>query len=198
MRALLASGLVLGVGATLTLSSWNDSEYAETEIEAGTFMLEGSRTGQEGSFEASSEEAAHALSFSSNAGQMYPGSSTYALFSVRTQSGSLGGTSQVQPPQWDREDPESLGHYLNYGIRVLDGTTCNEGTFAASTQVVVESETPLVENEPEVTEQVLAPDGQEPVNYCLELTLPVGANNDAQGARVAPQWEFLGTSTVDE
>lgn len=198
MRALLASGLVLGVGATLTLSSWNDSEYAETEIEAGTFMLEGSRTGQEGSFEASSEEAAHALSFSSNAGQMYPGSSTYALFSVRTQSGSLGGTSQVQPPQWDRENPESLGHYLNYGIRILEGTTCNEETFAASAQVVVDSETPLLEVEPQVTEQVLAPDAQETVNYCIELALPVGDNNDAQGATVAPQWEFLGTSTVDE
>ncbi|MDN5732469.1 MAG: SipW-dependent-type signal peptide-containing protein [Yaniella sp.] len=198
MRALLASGLVLGVGSTLTLSSWNDSEYIETEIEAGTFMFEGSRTGQEGSFEESSEEAAHALTFSSNAGQMYPGSSTYALFSVRTQSGSLGGTSQVQPPQWDRENPESLGHYLNYGIRILEGTTCNEETFAASAQVVVDSETPLLEVEPQVTEQVLAPDAQETVNYCIELALPVGDNNDAQGATVAPQWEFLGTSTVDE
>jgi len=197
IRALLASGLVLGVGATLTLSSWNDSEYVGGELQAGSFGIEGSPTGQDGTYRSSTDGPSHALTFEPEAGQMYPGYTTYALFSVRAQSGSLGGTIQVQPPQWDRENTASLGQYLDYGISVVDGTVCDESAFEASTEPVVGSGTSLSNSEPAATEQNLAADGT-PVNYCIELTLHADASSDAQGQSVTPQWQFLGTSTVDE
>jgi len=42
--AVLAGGLVLGVGAAVTLAAWNDSEFANGTFAAGTFNLEGSTT----------------------------------------------------------------------------------------------------------------------------------------------------------
>lgn len=198
VRAFLASGLVLGVGATLTLASWNDAEYAGAEVEAGFFEVQGSTTGEEGSFTSSSEGAPHSLTFAPEAEQMYPGLSTYALFSIRARPGSLGGTVRVQPPQWDRDNPDSLGEHLEYAIRVIDGTTCDTTTFGASSNVVVESGTSLTNSQPAENEQELASNAESAVNYCLQLTLPVGDNNEAQGQSVSPQWQFLGSSTVDE
>src|SRR5690606_31735774 len=45
IRALLAGGLVLGVGTAVTLAAWNDSEFASGTFRAGTFDLEGSTDG---------------------------------------------------------------------------------------------------------------------------------------------------------
>jgi predicted ribosomally synthesized peptide with SipW-like signal peptide len=44
VRAILAGGLVLGIGAAVTLAAWNDSEFASGQFAAGTFNLQGSTT----------------------------------------------------------------------------------------------------------------------------------------------------------
>ncbi|TFD46206.1 hypothetical protein E3T55_17540 [Cryobacterium frigoriphilum] len=44
-RAILAGGLVLGVGAAITLAAWNDSEFATGTFSSGLFNLEGSIDG---------------------------------------------------------------------------------------------------------------------------------------------------------
>ena len=41
IRAILAGGLVLGVGAAVTLAAWNDSEFVTGTFTAGTFNLRG-------------------------------------------------------------------------------------------------------------------------------------------------------------
>jgi predicted ribosomally synthesized peptide with SipW-like signal peptide len=45
IRAILAGGLVLGVGTAVTLAAWNDSESATGTFTAGAFNLEGSTNG---------------------------------------------------------------------------------------------------------------------------------------------------------
>ena len=44
IRAILAGGLVLGVGAAVTLAAWNDSEFVTGTFTAGTFNMQGSTT----------------------------------------------------------------------------------------------------------------------------------------------------------
>lgn len=44
-RAILAGGLVLGVGAAITLAAWNDSEFATGTFTSGQFNLVGSIDG---------------------------------------------------------------------------------------------------------------------------------------------------------
>lgn len=43
--AILAGGLVLGIGTAVTLAAWNDSEYANGTFLAGAFNLEGATDG---------------------------------------------------------------------------------------------------------------------------------------------------------
>lgn len=44
-RALLAGGLVLGVGAAVTLAAWTDNEWVRGVFGTGTFGIEGSTDG---------------------------------------------------------------------------------------------------------------------------------------------------------
>ena len=44
VKAILAGGLVLGIGTAVTLAAWNDSEFASGQFAAGTFNLQGSTT----------------------------------------------------------------------------------------------------------------------------------------------------------
>jgi predicted ribosomally synthesized peptide with SipW-like signal peptide len=81
VRALLAGGLVLGVGATVTLAAWNDSEFATATFQAGTFNLQGSTDGTAYSDHASAPGAA--LGFSVNANTLSPGDVIYAPYAVR-------------------------------------------------------------------------------------------------------------------
>lgn len=188
IRALLASGIVLGVGATATLAAWNDSEYAGGAVTAGHFTLEGSTDAVE--YWSSDAGSAHILSFTPESA-LYPGATDYAFFSVRTTGGSLGGTVQVLA---DEGNTAGLGAYLTHGISQIEGTTCDEGTFDEGA-TVVERGTALDSGADAA--QDLAANQESAVNYCLELHLPEDAPNDAQGQSASPTWEFLGTSVSE-
>ena len=62
IRAILAGGLVLGVGAAATLAAWNDSEYGAATFTAGRFDIVGSTDGTTFASHATSGAAA-TLSF---------------------------------------------------------------------------------------------------------------------------------------
>lgn len=186
VRALLAGGLVLGVGASVTLAAWNDSEYASGSLTAGTFQLEGSTDGVD--FSASDSSSPHSLSFSPASEPLFPGSTRYALFSVRSAEASLGGDVQVFSHE---ENTTGLGAHLTYGLSVIEGTACDADTFDAGTTLVEPGSALSVSPG---AAQDLGADQTAPVNYCLELHLPSDAENEAQGQTAAPSWEFLGTS----
>lgn len=182
----------------MTLASWNDSEFAGGSIEAGNFALEGSATGTE-PFDASNANNQHSLTFALEDATLedvlYPGATTYALFSVRAAEGSLGGTVQVVA---DEGNAEALGAYLTYGVREISSTTCNATSFNADDSTdVVSRGSALTEGAPSDSVQTLGPNAAAPVNYCLELTLPEDASNEAQTLAATPQWEFLGTSVSE-
>lgn len=173
VRALLAGGLVLGVGASTTLAAWNDSESVTGTVTAGTFELQGSTDGST----YASQDSPHAVTFSPDAA-LLPGDSTYALFSVRTAPGSAGGQVTLEA---DAGNAEGLGAALDYGVATVGGTTCDSETFASGGDGTAP--------------QSLEGDAGSTVNYCLRLTLPDDAPNDVQGASVDPQWHATGTTT---
>ncbi|GEC74299.1 SipW-dependent-type signal peptide-containing protein [Microbacterium maritypicum] len=83
--AVLAGGLVLGVGTAVTLAAWNDSEFANGTFTAGAFNLQGSTDGTAYADHDSAGSAA-TLAFTLPAGlvgNMSPTSSVYAGFWVR-------------------------------------------------------------------------------------------------------------------
>ncbi|MGN8026426.1 SipW-dependent-type signal peptide-containing protein [Microbacterium sp. 22242] len=76
--AVLAGGLVLGVGAAITLAAWNDSEFATGTFTAGSFNLQGSTDGT--TYGEHTTAPGAALTFSANFGNLTPGDSVYASY----------------------------------------------------------------------------------------------------------------------
>ena len=83
IRAILAGGLVLGLGAAVTLAAWNDSEFASGAFATGSFDMRGSLNGTTFANHASSGAGAAALSFSVNPSTLTPGDTVYAPYAVR-------------------------------------------------------------------------------------------------------------------
>ena len=187
-RAVLAGGLVLGVGAAVTLAAWNDSEYGSASFTAGKFDIVGAVDGATFSSHATAGAAA-ALNFQLAPTAMAPGNATYALFSVKTANPSVAGTLQLTA---GTPGGTGLATYLTYGVRTISGTTCNATTYAAGTAVVADGSA-LTANG--ATTQAVTANGAAQVNYCIAVTLPTTAPNAAQGLTMSQTWQIQGTSS---
>lgn len=187
IRALLAGGLVFGVGATMTLAAWNDSEYGNATFTAGRFDIVGATDGT--TFSSHPVGTPAALSFSAPFSAMAPGNTVYALFSVRTASPSVAGTLQLSVAS---TAGTGLGTYLRYGVRSIAGTTCNGTTYSAGTAVVPDNSTMATGG---TGTQAVAANGGTTVNYCIAVTLPAATDNGAQGLTAIQTWQVAGTSS---
>lgn len=189
IRAVLAGGLVLGVGATMTLAAWNDSEYATATFTAGRFDIVGAADGATFSSHATTGTAA-ALTFVAAPTAMAPGTTTYALYSVKTANPSIAGTLQ-----WSAGTPGGTGlaTYLTYGVRTISGTACNSSTYPGGTAVVADGSA-LAANG--ATTQTVSANGGSQINYCVAVTLPLTAPNAAQSLTMSQTWQVLGTSSA--
>ena len=187
-RAVLAGGLVLGIGTAVTLAAWNDSEYGSASFTAGRFDIVGAVDGSTFSSHATTGAAA-ALNFQLAPTAMAPGNATYALFSVKTANPSVAGTLQLTA---GTPGGTGLATYLTYGVRTISGTTCNATTYAAGTAVVADGSA-LTANG--ATTQAVIANGGAQVNYCFAVTLPTTAPNAAQGLTMSQTWLIQGTSS---
>lgn len=189
IRAVLAGGLVLGVGATMTLAAWNDSEYATATFTAGRFDIVGAADGATFTSHATTATAA-ALSFVATPSAMAPGATTYALLSVKTGNPSIAGTLK-----WNAITPPTTGLavYLRYGVRTITGTACNQTTYTAGTSVIPDGST-LATNA--TATQSVAANGGSTVNYCVAVTLLSTADTGVQGTSSSLTWQVLGTSAL--
>lgn len=187
VRAVLAGGLVFGVGATMTLAAWNDSEYGSTTFTAGRFDIVGAVDGT--TFTSHPVGAPAALSFSAPFSAMVPGSTVYALFSVRTANPSVTGSLQLSTTS---TTGTGLGSYLRYGVRTIAGTACNGTTYPAGTSVVPDNSTMATGG---TSTQAVAANAGSTVNYCFAVTLPATTDNGAQGLTAIQTWQILGTAS---
>lgn len=184
IRALLAGGLVLGTGATSTLASWNDAEYANGTFTAARFGVEGSLDGTNYSKHTSSNAAA--LSFSPAVTGLFPGNTSYAAFAVRATSGSIAGHVQISAGT-----PTGALSDLRYGVRTVSGMgQCNAASYAGGGAVIPDGSTLGTSA---AVSQTLAAD-RTPVYYCFAISLPVGASNGMQGQAIAQTWQLVATS----
>ncbi|WP_282215603.1 SipW-dependent-type signal peptide-containing protein [Microbacterium luteolum] len=190
-RAVLACGLVLGIGVSSTLAAWNDSEYGGATFTAGTFNIQGATDGATFSQHATAPAAA-TLSFAvpAVASAMSPGDAVYALFSVKTVNPSMAGAVQLRA---NASNNAGLGAYLTYSVRTISQTTCNAANFAAGTALAgLAAGSPLTVGS--TSTQALSANGANQVNYCFEVTLPAGTPTAAQGTTLTAAWEFTATS----
>lgn len=196
LRAALAGGLVLGVGATVTLASWNDSEYAKGSFTTSVFDTESNV--QSGGYADNSTAPGPTVTFT-GAG-FSPGVSEYFNDLIRTKVNSTAGTAVLEAATLGGTDAATLGAALVYRVVRTTGT-CNAAAFTGSPVFVVGAGATFraltVGQETGVTNTLAAATGSapgDPTGFCFEVTLPAGAANSLQGKAATATWQFVMTS----
>lgn len=195
VRALLAGALVLGVGATLTLAAWTDTETARGTFTASTFGIVGSASAtapaSAGSYAENTAASPAALTFSAPFGAMSPGTTVYSRFAVKTTA-VTNVTGKVTLAA-AAGNSAGLGSYLTYGVKIIaDSSECNATSYAAGSSAGVDAPKALTVGS--AVQQSLAIAGGSPVVYCFAVTLPPGTANTAQGLSATATWTFTATS----
>lgn len=134
--AFSAAGLVLGVGAAVTLAAWTDQEFATGQFGAGSFNLEGSTTSATAGFDDhATAGAAAALTFTLPLAQnLAPGDVVYAPFWVRLDADT---TSPATLSAAGAAGTGTNADHLSYQVHLIaPGADCDAtaagGTLVAS------------------------------------------------------------------
>lgn len=198
VRAVLAGGLVLGVGAAVTLAAWNDSEFATGTFTAGTFNLEGSTDGTTFTdHNVDDGDTAATLAFALPAGvvgTMSPGDTVYSGFWVRLAAGTTTGADLVAAGTTADPAASSNSDHLSYAVyQLAPGATCNAasatGTPVAS-GATLDAQTGVTTVT--LTEGSSAATPGTAVQLCFAVT---AAATLEPGLVTNATWEFTATST---
>lgn len=190
IKAILAGGLVFGVGATATVAAWTDTEEASGSFEAGRFNIELSVDGTDWT---------NTRTMTFNAGSMYPGQKVYAPVFVRTTSTtSIGG--EVTVSGGGIQNPNAFASALTYRAvaRTSSGTGCDANSFPGPGTVIFGEDggVALSSRPTAAATQELESAGAAVQAYCFEVTLPTNAPNEAQGLSTSHTWTFTAESTT--
>lgn len=195
LRAVLAGGLVLGIGGAVTLAAWNDSEFASGLFSSGEFNLEGSTTSAtDGYADHASSDGAASLEFAAPVENLSPGDVVAAPLWVRLDAATTSpATLDLVSLVGTDTTGENTGE-LAYDVYALaaDGS-CDADT----TGTVVASGTTLASN-PDVAGETVpltkgATDGEP--GAATQLCFVVTASADlAQGGETSATWQLTATS----
>ena len=186
-RAILAGGLVLGVGAAITLANWNDSEFVNGTFAAGIFALEGSSTDGTTFSEHSSAGSAAVLDFQLAPDTLAPGDVVYAPFALR-----LGANSSSDATT-DLTLAGTTGDLSGLTYEVIQSATwgCDAGTTGTE---IVAAGSPLA-SAPTAAAIALARGAGstpgDPAYLCFVVTASAGL---VQGSAGTVTWELVAQS----
>jgi predicted ribosomally synthesized peptide with SipW-like signal peptide len=194
-KAILAGGLVLGIGAAVTLAAWNDSEFAFGEFGSGQFNVEGSTNGTTFSEHGSADAADRAdLAFTANYNNMSPGDTVAAPYALRLDELTSYGASVVVDSATAGGDAVAVANLTYRIIKVnsfADCTSTANGTIVASGPDLGAEQgvTPFTLVKPEKVAGANAPGAA--TNVCIQVT---AGENLPQGAAATATWKFVATS----
>lgn len=190
--AILAGGLVLGVGAAVTLAAWNDSEFATGEFGAGSFNLEGATDGATGTFEDHDTAGSAAdLSFTLPlADNLAPDDVVYAPFWVRLDADT------TSPAQLTATSVTATGvnaPNLSYTVYAIGAAaTCDEATATTGTELASGADLSAFT---QGGEQALAVGADAAAGAPSQLCFAVTAGEDlVEGEPATATWAFTATS----
>lgn len=192
VKALLAGGLVLGVGAAVTLAAWTDQEWTTGTFSAGTFDIQGSIDGSTWDSHPTSGEAA-VLAFEANADNLTPGDTVAKGFALRTAPGTTYGATV------DLIEASSTGNNtpnLSYEIFTVPAIgDCSADATVGSGVSIVSAGTAFGAGTPSAEEFALAAgstaDAGASTVLCFQVTAGAGLQ---QGEGATATWGFEATS----
>lgn len=191
IKALLAGGLVLGVGTAVTLAAWTDYEWGNADFTAGTFNIQGSTDGTTFN-DHESETGAAALNFDVGAVALSPTDTVAAPFVLQTDADTTyDATLEVTSAAVTGVNATAL----SYGIfEVASFADCDADATATPEDTIVPAGTALDSVAGATTTALSAgADGTAgaPVTLCFQVTaddtLDEGQTNTAT-------WQLTATS----
>ncbi|WP_205484545.1 SipW-dependent-type signal peptide-containing protein [Arthrobacter sp. Alg241-R88] len=184
VRAVLAGGLVLGIGAAITLAAWNDSEFAKGTFTAGAFNLKGSTDGT--TFTENPVDAPASIGFTATTANLSPGDVVSAPFAVRLDAASTYDATVTVSTETSTESLAGLTYSLT--------RTTSFGCGQAVSSTLVPAPQALGTTPPGVTFALSQGEGSAegtPVYLCFQITA-----NDAlvRSQTGTTTWEFSAQS----
>lgn len=187
-RAVAASGLVLGVGASVVLANWSESLFTSAAFGKAEFGIEGSANGG-GTWELA-PTAGSALDLVLSLTEIRPGQTTYAPISLRVVAGSVDADVQL----YGAIESGPLFTALRYSFKQV--STCNQANMASGPYLV--NTATLGTN---ATSTFALPAGATPdiagsaTPFCFAITLPDTADNwlNLSGSATTASWRFAAT-----
>lgn len=180
VKAILAGGLVLGLGAAVTLAAWNDSEYAAGTFTVGSFVFQGASVeGVYADHAAVDDAATLDFQLDSLAANLTPGAVVSAPFSVK-----LTGTSSADVVLTGVT--ADVGQGLTYSVVETADFGCDIGT-AVITAAALGTGSAAV--------GTMAPDDE--LFFCFTVTASSaqeGSTAIVQGETTNAVWRFAATS----
>lgn len=188
-KAILAGGIVLGVGAAVTLAAWTDQEWAEGIFGAGDFNVEGSTDGTNFDDHTSSDGAA-SLSFELPASDnLSPGDAVAAPFVLRLDEATTYDATVDLTSAAGTGDNAS---HLTYGIvQVANAGACEVG--ATGTQIVPSGTALSATTGKQGFNLAAGADGAAGASVTLCFTVTAG-DDLTEGDAATAQWQFTATS----
>lgn len=193
LRAVLAGGIVLGIGAAVTLAAWNDSEFASGLFSSGEFNLQGSIDNAAYTDHESSDGAA-ALEFSLPVDNLSPGDVVAAPFWVRLDATTTSPATLDLVSLTGTDTTGANTAELGYDVYALaadatcdstaTGTAVGSGDTLASNPAVAGATVPLAAGAAEG-------DPGEATQLCFVVT---ASENLEQGGETTAVWQFTATS----
>jgi predicted ribosomally synthesized peptide with SipW-like signal peptide len=191
VAAVLAGGLVLGVGTMATLASWNDSEFASATFTAGKFNLEGAVDASQATFsEHATSGAAGGLTFTAPVGNLTPNDVVAAPFAVRLAANTTNNATLNLVAA-----TSTTGTVTNLTYEVIKTSTAGCTTTTTGGTVIVASGTAItsVAGAAAISLAMGSPTtlAGAPAYLCFKVT--AGANL-AQSQTGAVTWQFQAVS----
>lgn len=190
--AVMAGGVVLGVGAAMVIASWTDSEFATGDFGAGSFNLEGSTTSDIAGFSDHATDGNPAeLEFSLPlAANLAPDDVVYAPLWVRldadtTSPATLAGTGGV--------GSGANAEHLTYEVfAIAPGADCDS---SATSGTLISSGTEGLDSFTAGGTVPLTVGDDSDAGEAVQLCFIVTATEDLeQGEEATGTWQFTATS----
>lgn len=197
IKAILAGGLVLGVGAAITLAAWNDSEFATGTFASGEFNLQGSTTAADSGY-ADHESAAGAaeLDFTVPVANMAPDDVVYAPFFVRLAADTTSPADLALVALDSTDTSGTNSAELAYGVYAIDAAAACDATATSGTELG--SGATLADDAAISGDTVSLAIGAPTTDpgAAVQLCFVVTASADLeQGAETVATWQLTATST---
>jgi predicted ribosomally synthesized peptide with SipW-like signal peptide len=198
VRAVLAGALVLGVGATMTLASWTDTEFASGAFATSKFDTQSSI---DGSAWADSVSAPGATITFAGTG-MSPDTHRYGYVLIRTKPNSVAGTLAFVAPTVTNGGADVspfLGSALQYKAIAITAAGCSATTFSTGTPSYIVGTSGAyaalaTAGSTGVALPAATASAGAPVGYCFDVYLPVAADPLLQGKSTTVTWNVTATS----